>query len=76
MSHRSGRAVPPPISERESEVLRLMALGHTNKDIASALELSVKTVEVHKANGMRKLGLAGRTDVVRYALLQGWLKDP
>jgi DNA-binding NarL/FixJ family response regulator len=39
------------------------------------LDLSVKTVEVHKANAMRKLGLAGRTDVVRYALLQGWLRE-
>jgi DNA-binding NarL/FixJ family response regulator len=70
------RPGPSPITDRESEVLRLMALGHTNKDIAATLDLSVKTVEVHKANGMRKLGLAGRTDVVRYALLQGWLKEP
>ena len=67
---------PPPITDRESEVLRLMALGHSNKEIASELALSVKTIEVHKTNGMRKLGLSGRTDVVRYALLQGWLKDP
>ena len=73
---RGGRAAGISITERESEVLRLMALGHSNKDIAAALNLSVKTVEVHKANGMRKLGLGGRTDVVRYALLQGWLSDP
>ena len=52
-----------------------MAVGHSNKEIA-ALDLSVKTVEVHKANAMRKLGLPGRTDVVSYALLQGWLRDP
>ena len=71
-----GRATPGGITDREREVLRLMALGHSNKDIAASLNLSVKTVEVHKANGMRKLGLAGRTDVVRYALLQGWLRDP
>ena len=70
------RRSTPAITERESEVLRLMALGHSNKDIAQTLDLSVKTVEVHKANAMRKLGLAGRTDVVRYALLQGWLRDP
>jgi two-component system response regulator NreC len=67
---------PAPVTDRESEVLRLMALGHSNKDIANTLNLSVKTIEVHKANAMRKLRLAGRTDVVRYALLQGWLKDP
>ena len=71
-----GRAAPAPISDRETEVLRLMALGHSNKEIAATLELSVKTVEVHKANAMRKLGLAGRTDVVKYALLQGWLREP
>lgn len=76
LSGRGRRSTPSPITERESEVLRLMALGHSNKEIASTLELSVKTVEVHKANAMRKLGLAGRIDVVRYALLQGWLRDP
>jgi DNA-binding NarL/FixJ family response regulator len=63
------------VSAREAEVLRMMALGHSNKDIAAALKVAVKTVEVHKANAMRKLELHGRIDVVRYALLQGWLKD-
>jgi two-component system response regulator NreC len=75
LTARERRAAPPPITDRETEVLRWMALGHSNKEIASALDLSVKTVEVHKANAMRKLGLAGRTDVVRYALLQGWLRE-
>ena len=70
------RAETPPVTERETEVLRLMAIGHSNKDIAAALNISVKTVEVHKANAMRKLGLRGRTDVVRYAVLNGWLRDP
>ena len=63
------------LSDREAEVLRLIAWGHSNKEIAAQLELSVKTVEVHKANAMRKLGMRGRIDIVRYALLQGWLKD-
>jgi DNA-binding NarL/FixJ family response regulator len=63
------------ITERETEVLRLMAIGHSNKEIAAALDISVKTVEVHKANVMRKLGLRGRIDIVRYAVLQGWLQD-
>ena len=71
-----GRSAPPLVTDRETEVLRLMALGHSNKEIAATLDLSVKTIEVHKANAMRKLGLAGRTDVVKYALLQGWLRDP
>jgi two-component system, NarL family, response regulator NreC len=70
------RQRPSSISDREAEVLRLMSLGHSNKEIAGALDLSVKTVEVHKANAMRKLGLRGRIDVVRYAVLQGWLRDP
>jgi DNA-binding NarL/FixJ family response regulator len=63
------------LSERESEVLRLIASGYSNKEIAARLDLSVKTVEAHKANGMRKLGLAGRIDIVKYAVLQGWLHN-
>jgi DNA-binding NarL/FixJ family response regulator len=62
-------------SERESEVLRLIAAGYSNKEIASQLDLSVKTVEAHKSNAMRKLALNGRIDIVKYAILQGWLKD-
>jgi DNA-binding NarL/FixJ family response regulator len=64
-----------PISEREAEVLRLIASGYSNKEIAGRLSLSVKTVEAHKANGMRKLGLQGRIDIVKYAVLQGWLHN-
>ena len=66
----------PRITERETEVLRLMARGHSNKEISASLGVSVKTVEVHKANAMRKLGLHGRIDVVKYAVLQGWLGLP
>jgi DNA-binding NarL/FixJ family response regulator len=74
---RDGRAAQrPAITDREGEVLRMTALGHSNKEIAAALDLSVKTVEVHKANAMRKLGLRGRIDVVRFAILQGWLQEP
>jgi two-component system, NarL family, response regulator NreC len=61
------------LTERESEVLRLIASGYSNKEIASQLTLSVKTVEAHKANAMRKLDLKGRIDIVNYAILQGWL---
>ena len=63
------------ISDRESEVLRLIASGYSNKEIASRMSLSVKTVEAHKANAMRKLGLSGRIDIVKYAILQGWLDN-
>ena len=63
------------ISERERMVLRRMAMGLSNKETAFELGISVKTVEAHKTNAMRKLGLGGRIDVVRYAVLQGWLDD-
>lgn len=62
------------LSQREVEVLRRAAAGHANKDIASALAISVKTVEAHKANAMRKLRLKDRSGVVQYALMQGWLQ--
>jgi DNA-binding NarL/FixJ family response regulator len=63
------------LSERESAVLRLIASGYSNKEIAGRLTLSVKTVEAHKANAMRKLSLKGRIDIVKYAVLQGWLEN-
>ena len=73
----SGRRLgSSPVTDREREVLRDMALGHSNKEIADRLTISVKTVEVHKANAMRKLGLKGRSDVIKYAVLHGWLQDP
>ena len=63
------------LSDRESEVLRLISFGYSNKEIGTRLELSVKTIEAHKANAMRKLGITSRIDIVRYAILQGWLQD-
>jgi two-component system, NarL family, response regulator NreC len=66
----------PRVSDREKDVLRMMAIGHSNKEIAAELNISIKTVEVHKANAMRKLGLRGRIDVVRFAILHDWLKEP
>lgn len=77
----SGRSGAPrgeakgSLSDRESEVLRLIALGYSNKEIAASLSLSVKTIEVHKANAMRKLNITSRIDLVRYAIFQGWLQD-
>lgn len=63
------------LSAREQEVLRLIAWGHTNKEIASLLHLSVKTVESHKTRLMEKLNIQSRADIVRYALRRGWLKE-
>jgi two-component system response regulator NreC len=75
-SDRSSRSEAKGIlTDRESEVLRLIALGYSNKEIAARLSLSVKTIEVHKANAMRKLNFTSRIDLVRYAVLQGWLQD-
>lgn len=63
------------LSERETEVAQRTAAGHTNKEIAAHLELSVKTVETYRARAMEKLGLRSRADLVRYAFQQGWLQD-
>jgi two-component system, NarL family, response regulator NreC len=62
-----------PLSEREGEVLRLLALGHTNQEIAKQLFISVRTAETHRAHIMRKLGLETRAELVRYALEHGQL---
>jgi two-component system, NarL family, response regulator NreC len=62
-----------PLSEREHEILRLLALGHTNQEIASALYLSVRTVETHRAHIMQKLRISTRAELVRYALEHGML---
>lgn len=72
---RGGSGSEVSLSDRETEVLRLIALGYSNKEIAARLTLSVKTVEAHKANAMRKLDMTSRIDIVRYAMLQGWLQD-
>lgn len=70
---------PPPgppdgLSERESEVLRLIALGHTNTEIADRLYLSMRTVETHRAHIQQKLRLSARSELVRYALEKGLVK--
>lgn len=65
----------PQLTEREAEVLKLTALGFTNKETARRLDVGVKSVETYKARGMDKLGLKTRADLVRYASAQGWLSD-
>jgi DNA-binding NarL/FixJ family response regulator len=69
------RAAADPLSEREREVLRLLALGHTNQEIAKMLYISVRTAETHRAHIMQKLRLSTRAELVRYALAQGLLED-
>ena len=64
---------PDPLSDREREVLRLLALGHTNQEIAKQLFISVRTAETHRAHIMRKLHFSTRAEIVRYALANGRL---
>jgi two-component system response regulator NreC len=71
----SARRTTKNLSRREDEVLRMVAWGLLSREIADRLHISIKTVETHKANAMSKLELANRIDVVRYALLRGWLQD-
>jgi DNA-binding NarL/FixJ family response regulator len=61
------------LSGREEEVLKLIALGHSNKEIAGELDISAKSVETYKTRGTEKLGLRTRAEIVRYAASQGWL---
>ncbi len=63
------------LSHREADVVKLLARGHINREIADRLDLSIKTIEVHKANALEKLGLRSRADLVQYALQRGWLQD-
>src|SRR5438128_1879776 len=63
------------LSERETDVVRLIAQGYSNKEIATQLNLSVKTVETYKARAMEKIGLDSRVALVRYALQRGWLQE-
>jgi DNA-binding NarL/FixJ family response regulator len=64
------------LSARETEVLRLAAAGYTNKELSLRLRIGVKTIETYKARAMEKLGLATRAELVRYAIVKGWLGDP
>jgi len=68
------RADADPLSNREREVLRLLALGHTNQEIAKMLFISVRTAETHRAHIMQKLHLGSRAELVRYALAEGLLE--
>ncbi|HVM48890.1 MAG TPA: response regulator transcription factor [Candidatus Acidoferrum sp.] len=66
---------PAELSEREREILTLLAWGYSNKEIANHLQLSVKTVETYRLRVGEKLGLRSRTEMVQYALRQGWLNE-
>jgi DNA-binding NarL/FixJ family response regulator len=67
------KGVSPALTDREADVLKMAALGFTNKEIASRLDVGVKSVETYKARGLEKLGVKTRAELVRYASGQGWL---
>ncbi|WP_030768419.1 response regulator [Streptomyces sp. NRRL F-2664] len=72
---RTGRDLPArPITEREEEILKLVAEGHTSKEIGDLLVISAKTVERHRANLLQKLGLRDRLDLTRYAIRAGLIE--
>jgi len=68
-------AITLELTDRETEVLRCVALGFSNKEIANQLGLGVKSIETYKARGLQKLGFKSRVEIVRYASTQGWLAD-
>lgn len=70
----AGAPQSSPLTQREHEVLRLLALGHTNAEVADRLHLSVRTVETHRANIQSKLGSTSRAELVRHALERGLIK--
>jgi len=73
---RNGTGVASELTPRMRQVLRLAAWGYTNREIASALSVTVKTVEAHRASIVRRLGLANRADLVRYAFHSGLMESP
>ena len=75
INKRRGETRGTELTNRESEVLRYIALGYSNNEVANHLNISVKTVEAHKANSLKKLGMQSRIDIIRYAILQGWMQD-
>lgn len=70
-----GETAGIPLSERESEALRHIALGYSNKEISEKMNISVKTVEAHKANALKKLNISSRREIISYAILQGWMQE-
>lgn len=75
LNERRGNATGKQLTARESEVLRHIALGYSNKEIADKMDISVKTAESHKANCLKKLNIKSRKEIISYAILQGWMRE-
>lgn len=63
------------LTGREEDILRHIALGYTNKEVSEIYDISVKTVEAHKANALKKLNLTSRKDIIQYAVFRGWMQS-
>jgi two-component system, NarL family, response regulator NreC len=63
------------LTERESEILRHISLGYSNREIGEKMDISIKTVEAHKANALKKLNISSRREIMSYAILQGWMQE-
>lgn len=74
-SNLRGETTGIPLTEKESEVLRHIALGYSNQEIADKMNVSVKTIESQKANSLKKLAMRSRKDIIRYAIMQGWMQE-
>jgi DNA-binding NarL/FixJ family response regulator len=74
-SHARNNGLHKDLSEREKDVLRLLALGYSNKEIAARLKVGIKSVDTYKTRFMEKLDLKNRVEVVRYAKLQGMMDE-
>ncbi|HEY0319989.1 MAG TPA: response regulator transcription factor [Pyrinomonadaceae bacterium] len=75
-AHGNGRnGIQKELSEREKDVLRLLALGYSNKEIAARLKVGIKSVDTYKTRFMEKLGLKNRVEIVQYAKRQGLMDD-
>ncbi len=72
----SSRTQSAELTQRETEVLQMISRGLSNKEISGRLEVSIKTVETHKARALEKLGLRTRAEIVRYGVAHRWLEDP
>jgi DNA-binding NarL/FixJ family response regulator len=72
---RNDTAIPTALSQREAEVVKLIARGHAMKEIAATLQISARTLETYKTRAMEKLGLKSRADLIRYAHQHGWLES-
>ena len=75
LRHRPKATAAAQLSERELNVLRSIAAGHTMKEIAATLAISVRTLETYRTRAMDKLGLQNRADIVRYAVQRGWFTE-